>query len=169
MRRTILLTFIVVVLSLASACGGTAGPAGSSAEATPTAAAQAAATNLPASAPAETAQAAVASPPAPTSAAAETPAATSGQDVAQEITITSDPDGYHPNRVTVKAGTLIRFTVTNKDSDVHDLFNRKPHFEVTFPPMMTVTYEWLAPQEPGLYVAECTYHAGLFLKIDVQK
>lgn len=139
MKKINLLGFILSLVILVTACG----PAedASTGEATPT------------------------SPPEPAPARVVTPASSPGE--TQEMQITANASGYEPASITVKAGSRIHFVFTNVDNETHDLYNRSLKMETGFAPGATTTYEWTAPQTPGTYTAECTYHEGLTLKIDV--
>lgn len=105
--------------------------------------------------------------PTPTSAEASAPADEPGE--VQEIKIIADAYGYDPPRLTIKAGSQIRFIITNVDeNDFHDLWNKRANIDIEVPPGETKTYDWVAPQAKDTYIAECTLHEGLTLAVVVE-
>lgn len=109
-------------------------------------------------------------PPAPTATTADTeaeaPAAEPGE--MQVIEVTMNTTGYIPSEIKVKAGSHIRFNLTNTDTEEHDLFNRQAKINMGASAKSTETYDWVAPEKVGTYVAECTFHEGLLMTVIVE-
>lgn len=88
---------------------------------------------------------------------------------AQEIELEMNVSGYSPSEITVKPGSHILFNVTNTDSEEHDLYNRRADIDVALQAGEDLVYEWVAPEEPGTYVAECSFHEGLQMTVIVEE
>lgn len=143
MRKVSLFAFVLSIVILTTACGpDRAAPAH---EATPT------------------------SPSAPTTTSEEVSAPAGEPGDMQLIEITAKATGYNPSGIKVKAGSQVRFIITNIDeSDDHDLWNKRAKIDVQIRAGQTVTYDWVAPQVKDTYIAECTLHEGLTMRIIVE-
>lgn len=96
-------------------------------------------------------------------------ASTEQSEDVQVIDVEMNSSGYVPEEVTVKAGSHIRFNFTNTDDLEHDLFNRQVKIDTgELSSRDTLAYDWVAPETPGSYVAECTLHEGLQLVVVVE-
>lgn len=146
MKKISLFVLALSLVAMLAACGSEAAPAPP-------------ATNPPAT-----------SPPAPMATAAdadaEAPAGEPGE--AQVIEVTMHTTGYNPTEVKVKAGSQVRFNLTNTDTEEHDLFNRQAKINMGASAKSDKTYDWVAPEKVGTYVAECTLHEGLKMTVIVE-
>jgi plastocyanin len=90
--------------------------------------------------------------------------------VEQEIKITADDLRFNPSRITVKAGSTVRFVITNNDSVPHNFFSQPANIPyLALPVSTTQTLVWTAPVREGTYTALCTLHPGMILQIVVTK
>ncbi|GEM_PF-1196622 len=90
--------------------------------------------------------------------------------VDQEIKITADDLRFNPSRITVKAGSTVRFVITNNDSVPHNFFSQPANIPyLALPANTTQTLVWTAPAREGTYTALCTLHPGMLLQIVVTK
>ena len=102
--------------------------------------------------------------------AAPTQAGTVPATVDQEIKITADDLRVNPSRITVKAGSTVRFVITNNDSMPHNFLSQPANIPVlALPANTTQTLVWTAPAREGTYTALCTLHPGMLLQIVVTK
>lgn len=105
---------------------------------------------------------------APTAAPTQTGATPAA--VEQEIKITADNLRFNPSRITVKAGSTVRFVITNNDSVPHNFFSQPANIPyLALPANTTQTLVWTAPAREGTYIALCTLHPGMLLQIVVTK
>lgn len=96
-------------------------------------------------------------------------ASTEQSEDVQVIDVEMNSTGYVPDEVTVKAGSHVRFNFTNTDDLEHDLFNRQVKIDTgELSSRDVLAYDWVAPETPGEYVAECTLHEGLQLVVVVE-
>ena len=100
---------------------------------------------------------------------AEGAASTDEPGEVQVVEVTMHMTGYNPSEVRVKAGSQVRFDLTNVDSEEHDLYNRQAKIDIGLSPGEAVTYDWMAPDQAGTYVAECSFHEGLLMTIVVEE
>ena len=98
-------------------------------------------------------------------ASASTPQASSTQQPAppsgerQVFEILEQGEAYQPNRITVKAGTPVRFIVRNNDAEQHNITSAQVQLPVNLQePGNVYTVDWVAPTQPGTYEAVCTFH-----------
>ncbi|MBI5054887.1 MAG: cupredoxin domain-containing protein [Chloroflexi bacterium] len=90
--------------------------------------------------------------------------------VDQEIKISADNLRFSPSRITVKAGSTVRFVITNNDSVPHNFFSQPANIPyLALPANTTQTLVWTAPTREGTYTALCTLHPGMILQIVVTK
>jgi len=105
---------------------------------------------------------------APTAAPTQTGATPAA--VEQEIKITADDLRFNPSRITVKAGSTVRFVITNNDTVPHNFFSQPANIPyLALPANTTQTLVWTAPTREGTYTALCTLHPGMILQIVVTK
>ena len=105
---------------------------------------------------------------APTAAPTQTGATPAA--VEQEIKITADKLRFNPARITVKAGSTVRFVITNNDSVMHNFYSQAANIPaLALPANTTQTLVWTAPARDGTYTALCTLHPGMFMQIVVTK
>ena len=105
---------------------------------------------------------------APTAAPTQTGATPAAVD--QEIKITADDLRFNPSRITVKAGSTVRFVITNNDAVPHNFFSQPANIPyLALPANSTQTLVWTAPTREGTYTALCTLHPGMLLQIVVTK
>ncbi len=105
---------------------------------------------------------------APTAAPTQTGATPAAVD--QEIKITADDLRFSPSRITVKAGSTVRFVITNNDVVPHNFFSQPANIPyLALPANTTQTLVWTAPTREGTYTALCTLHPGMILQIVVAK
>ena len=90
--------------------------------------------------------------------------------VEQEIKITADDLRFNPPRITVKAGSTVRFVITNNDAVPHNFVSQPANIPyLALPVNTTQTLVWTAPTREGTYTALCTLHPGMILQIAVTK
>jgi plastocyanin len=90
--------------------------------------------------------------------------------VEQEIKITADNLRFSPSRITVKAGSTVRFVIVNNDAVPHNFLSQPANIPyLALPANSTQTLVWTAPAREGTYTALCTLHPGMFLQIVVTK
>ncbi len=99
---------------------------------------------------------------------ATTEAEAEASEEVQVIEVTMNTSGYEPAEIKVKAGTQVSFELKNTDSEEHDLYNRKAKIDIGLQPKQEKTYDWVAPEKAGTYVAECSFHEGLILTVIVE-
>jgi plastocyanin len=162
MKKIGLLVLILSLVVMITACSAVATPAPAATvapEPTATAAPEPAATAVPELAATET----------ETVTEESGAASTEQSEDVQVIDVEMNSTGYVPDEVTVKAGSHIRFNFTNTDDLEHDLFNRQVNIDTgELSSRDTLAYDWVAPETPGSYVAECTLHEGLQLVVVVE-
>jgi len=105
---------------------------------------------------------------APTAAPTQTGATPAA--VEQEIKITANNLRFSPSRITVKAGSTVRFVITNNDAVPHNFYSQAANIPyLALPANSTQTLVWTAPAREGTYTALCTLHPGMILQIVVTK
>lgn len=104
----------------------------------------------------------------PTAAPTQTGATPAAVD--QEIKITADDLRFDPSRITVKAGSTVRFVITNNDVVPHNFVSQPANIPyLALPANSAQTLVWTAPAREGTYTALCTLHPGMILQIVVTK
>lgn len=90
--------------------------------------------------------------------------------VDQEIKITADDLRFNPSRITVKAGSTVRFVITNNEAVPHNFFSQPANIPyLALPANTTQTLVWTAPSREGTYAALCTLHPGMVVTIAVKE
>lgn len=79
----------------------------------------------------------------------------------QEIELTQIGNAFSPSRVTVKAGTPVRFLVSNRDPEAHNLVSMDTRYPLPDNQQRsggTFAVDWVAPKDPGDYWILCAFH-----------
>lgn len=86
----------------------------------------------------------------------------------REIKITARNLQFDPARVVVKTGETVRFVIANQDAVAHNFVSQDGNIAYTFLPAgATQSVVWVAP-EKGVYIALCTFHAGMQVQVVVE-
>jgi plastocyanin len=105
---------------------------------------------------------------APTAVPTQTGATPTAVD--QEIKITTGNLRFNPSQITVKAGSTVRFVITNNDAVPHNFVSQPANIPyLVLPVNTTQTLVWTAPTREGTYTALCTLHPGMILQVVITK
>ena len=73
--------------------------------------------------------------------------------------IAESGEAFKPDRITVPAGAVVRFEITNNDADEHNIVSTQLAIASSPQrPGSKSTLEWTAPARPGTYEVFCSFH-----------
>lgn len=91
----------------------------------------------------------------------------------QQVKIVGADNQWNIKTLAVKVGTQVRFTLTNRDEEPHNLINAKIGLTRANSPDVTTgrtaTFLWKVPNKPGVYKVICTYHPWMVVKTTIKK
>lgn len=88
--------------------------------------------------------------------------------VDEEITLIAKNLQFSPAQVTIKAGELVRWRITNQDAVPHNFYSEPAAIPyLPLPGNATQDLVWQAPSTTGTDIALCTFHPGMIIEIVV--
>ncbi|MBI4260218.1 MAG: cupredoxin domain-containing protein, partial [Actinobacteria bacterium] len=89
-----------------------------------------------------------------------------------EVDLVADGLKWDIDTLTLKAGEMVRFTIANRDDEVHNFINVETGFVAPASPDVsggqTSSFEWTVPNQKGTFKFFCSYHPSMIVDVTIE-